>query len=402
MTPLARTAAAIVAVSALAALAATAAHAGPPVGPVVIAPGGAGLVTIRAHDAVVVEGDQGTSQLRFAVTLSKPSAAPVEIEVQTSSGLPPTAATKGVDYVALGDQRVFPPGTTAIEVAVNVKGDVVHERPVGEYVALQIVDSSAGVIADDTGWGRIDDNDPVPVLSVGDVTAPEGTGGPTGFHFPVTLSNPSATKVTLNLAAAAGTGDQGNDWQGPPAAVVFAPGETVKAFGVSVVGDAIAEDDETFTVTAADVEGAHVSDGSATGTIEDDDSPDGDELPDGEAPDGGDSSSDEEAVLDENGGGEAGDEQPAGGWDDDTITQAGDSFDDGGDESLLAAAPIDKLAIDAGGDAGDGTASRAPGDSSAGRDTAGVRTAIGGAMVGLGLLLLVILGLRRRPRRRLQ
>ena len=48
----------------------------------------------------------------------------------------------------------------------------------------------------DTGTGTITDNDGAPDVQIGDVTVDEGAGTAT---FAVTLSNPSASDITLTL-----------------------------------------------------------------------------------------------------------------------------------------------------------------------------------------------------------
>ncbi len=53
--------------------------------------------------------------------------------------------------------------------------------------------------------------------------------------------------------------------------VTFAPGETSKTIQVTVVGDAVYEPDETFTVGLSNPVNATIGSGSATGTIQNDD-----------------------------------------------------------------------------------------------------------------------------------
>lgn len=267
-TRIARVAAAAAVITFGAALPADAAGPGGPGG---IANGGKGQIFISASDAVVAEGDGQSTHLQFVVKLSKASAQPVEIDLKTFHVLSADAADQGVDYEPLEEQRTFPSGTTQLHVAVTVNGDNVHEAGADELVNLRVVESSAGVVADDSALGRIQDNDPVPLVSVADVSEAEGTGGPTGFHFPVTLANPSDEEVAVQLAAQPGSAAEGSDWQGAPAVVAFAPGETVKDYAVSVVGDDGAEPDESFTVSAVALHGAEIADGAGTGTIGDDD-----------------------------------------------------------------------------------------------------------------------------------
>lgn len=274
MRPLTRIAALFTMATAATLVTALPAWAAGPAGPGSLVNGGEGPVFIKAHDATVVEGDEGTVELRFPVTLSKPSQSPIEIEVSTPQLLVLEEAThdaagKGVDYAGLADQRVFGPGTTKLEVTVKVSGDPVHEGD--EVLGLRIEDASGGVVADDFATGTIQDDDPVPTVSIGDVSIIEGTGGPTGMHFTVALSNPSDEKVHVEVVPAAGSATEGVDWHAQAAQLTFDAGQTVDDYVVSVVGDDRPEPQESFTVTTGQVEGAMVAGDAAMGTIDDDD-----------------------------------------------------------------------------------------------------------------------------------
>lgn len=135
-------------------------------------------------------------------------------------------------------------------------------------------------------------NGPEPDISVDDVTAAEGSGGPSGFHFTVSLSSPSDVQVTAQVMAVDGTATDPGDWQGVASALVFAPGETAKEYVVSVVGDHEPEDDEVFAVMVEDIEHAGIGDVEGLGTILDDDAAGGeggigDDGDGGEPDDGG-------------------------------------------------------------------------------------------------------------------
>lgn len=381
MRPLARIAALFAMATAATIVPALPAWAGGPAGPGNLVNGGEGQVFITVFDATVAEGDKGTVELRFPVTLSKASQSPIEVEVSTPQvlmvqGAPADAADKGVDFAGLDDQRVFPPGTTKLEVAVKVNGDTVHEGD--EVVVLKVVDASAGVIADDSGAGTIGDDDPVPAVSIEDVSVAEGSGGATGMHFMVALANPSDEEVHVEVVPAAGSAVQGADWQGQPAQLTFQPGETAKDYAVSVVGDDVPELQESLTVSLGQVEGAVVADGTAVGAIDDDDWGGDGGAGAGEGGDPGDAA------------GGAGDEGPI------SVDGAGDgapaSLDDG--RFSVAAAGGPASGIDQQSDPNAGTVG-AP-------STSGTpRTALALGLVAVGLALFVLLFAKgRRDRRR--
>src|SRR5262249_14659846 len=98
------------------------------------------------------------------------------------------------------------------------------------------------------GRGTILDDDAPPALSIGDVAVTEGDSGTTDATFTVSLSAASGKTVTVDYATADGSAAAGDDYTAASGTLTFAPGETSKTVTVSVIGDRIDEDDETFVV----------------------------------------------------------------------------------------------------------------------------------------------------------
>jgi hypothetical protein len=103
------------------------------------------------------------------------------------------------------------------------------------------------------------------------VSIAEGDTGTTQAIFTVSLSSASGTTVTANFATAAGTATAGSDYVETSGVVTFNPGATVATIPVTINGDFTDEPDETFTLTLSSPAGAVIGDGSALGTILDDD-----------------------------------------------------------------------------------------------------------------------------------
>jgi hypothetical protein len=110
-----------------------------------------------------------------------------------------------------------------------------------------------------------------PSISIGDVSAAEGNGGVTTLSFPVTLSASSTQTVTVAYATSDGTAQAPSDYTAASGTLVFKPGETSKTIAVGVVGDLAIEQSETLTVTLSSPANATIADGTATGTITNDD-----------------------------------------------------------------------------------------------------------------------------------
>src|SRR5207253_1593594 len=82
--------------------------------------------TVSISDASVTEGDTGTVDETFTVSLSAPSALGGSFVVHTSDG----TATAPADYVNLTGSSIFvsfAPGQTTTTVTVQVNGDTLDE-----------------------------------------------------------------------------------------------------------------------------------------------------------------------------------------------------------------------------------------------------------------------------------
>ena len=116
-------------------------------------------VTITVADSSVIEGNAGTSNLVFTITLSAANFAPVTVNVSTADG----SATAGSDYTALINQPVtFAPGTTTQTVIVSVNGDTINEP--NEIVRLVLSNPTNARLQNQEGIGTILDDDAPPAV----------------------------------------------------------------------------------------------------------------------------------------------------------------------------------------------------------------------------------------------
>lgn len=112
----------------------------------------------------------------------------------------------------------------------------------------------------------------VPMLSVAGVSQPEGNAD-NPMVFTVTLSDPAPVGgVSFDIATSPGTATAGEDYvHAAVTGATIAENGSSYAFSVTIKGDALAEPNETFTVTVSNVSGAVAVGGTALGTIENDD-----------------------------------------------------------------------------------------------------------------------------------
>ncbi|WP_395710942.1 Calx-beta domain-containing protein [Reyranella sp.] len=113
------------------------------------------------------------------------------------------------------------------------------------------------------------------VITATDAIKAEGQSGTTLFTFTVTRSGDITQEQSLDwdvVGTGADAADFGGNW--PSGFVHFAPTETSKTISISVSGDTSLELDEEFTVTlSAPSPGLFIMAPSATGTIQNDDTP---------------------------------------------------------------------------------------------------------------------------------
>ena len=227
-----------------------------------------GVSEVSVASARVLEGDAGTSDLTFTVTLGAASDRAVTVGYATVAA----SAVAGVDYTPAGGTLNFAPGETSKAITVAVTGDVVDEGD--ETLSLALLNAQGAVLSGGAATlrvtGTIEDDDASEV-SIASASVLEGDAGVSALAFTVTLSAASTEAVTVDYATADGTAVAGVDYTPARGTLRFAPGETTQTLTVSVIGDVVDEDAETFALTLSDPQGVTLSGGAATGTIEDDD-----------------------------------------------------------------------------------------------------------------------------------
>jgi hypothetical protein len=262
--------ASLIAAAGFAALGASVAGAAPVDGPGQFQPPPPNSVppTASVSNGQVVEGNAGVKSMNFVVSLNKAWNKQVTVWLITTNVAQSPAEAD--DYVQkMGPPLHFPPGVTQKLWPVKVNGDTVDEY--NEYFGVKITTVDGGKVGDSFGLGKIIDDDAPPSVSVGHLSKLEGTGGTTAFHFPVKLSAASEKPVKAVVNTVAGSAVSPSDWQAGQLVLAFSPGQTQKLYKVSVVGDSVYEDNETFTVKLSQAVNATLGNASGTGTIVNDD-----------------------------------------------------------------------------------------------------------------------------------
>ncbi|NDC63862.1 MAG: hypothetical protein EBZ59_07765, partial [Planctomycetia bacterium] len=176
----------------------------------------------------------------FTVRLSEPSSQPERVVISTVA----ETATLGKDYIFQNDQQLlFAPGVTSRQFTINTLSDSIREG----IETLRIIATPGNRPAAQQIVTRASIYDLVPTsVSVSDIRVTEGSDGTTNADFTVRLTAGALLPVTLRYATQDGTATAGTDYTATSGTLTFAPGEYAKTVSVPILGDRIAETDETF------------------------------------------------------------------------------------------------------------------------------------------------------------
>ncbi len=222
------------------------------------------LPGISINNVSMVEGNSGTTPATFTVTLLPAVSQTVTVNFATADG---TATVADHDYAAQSGTLTFAPGETTKQITVLVIGDTLNEPDETFFVNLTNAPSNVP-IARAQGRGTILNDDPVPSLSINEVSVTQGDSGTTPAVFTVTLSAASGQTVTANFATADGTATVADhDYVAQSGTLTFSPGQTTKQITVVVNGDTTFEPDETFFVNLSNATNATIADGQGVVTI---------------------------------------------------------------------------------------------------------------------------------------
>jgi len=205
---------------------------------------------------------EASGSMTFTASLSGPSASTVTVSYATSSG----TAADWSDYMSAGGTLTFDPGETTATFTVDVLDDSDYEGD--ETVIATLSGPTNATISNATATGTIIEDDPAPTLSVSDVSVSESASDMT---FVVNLSEPAAVTVTVSYSTSNGTAGDWEDYMSVSGTLIFNPGETSASVDVMMLDDGEYEGDETIFLTLSSPINATITDGTAVGTILEDD-----------------------------------------------------------------------------------------------------------------------------------
>ncbi|MEV8375589.1 Calx-beta domain-containing protein [Kribbella sp. NPDC056861] len=216
------------------------------------------------------EGNSGTQIADFWVTLSRPSPRPVRVYAESTSD----SLTVGSVFKEL----VFKPGQTKQKVSVPITGNTRDSYDTVFSLVLSVPHDA--LLGKSFGNGEVVDDDPTPILTVGNPTAAENAKT---LKFPLKLSAPSDKYIWLGGQLKDGTAVIRKDYatpdddgtSNPPDRGTYGQlqaGETTGSIDVTVVDDKVKEPTETFTLNLTEGDGTDYKlPATLTGTITDND-----------------------------------------------------------------------------------------------------------------------------------
>ena len=230
--------------------------------------------TLSIGPTSVTEGDSGSTNLTFTVTLSPASGRQVTVQyADAGTG----SATSGTDYTALsGGTLTFAAGDTSKTVTVSVTGDTADE-PNETVVVTLSGPTNAGVSSTaDTGTGTITDDDAAPTVTLSlSPTSIAESGSSNASTVTASLDHPSSAETAITVGAAAGTNAVPGDFSlSSSTTLTIAAGSTSSTGTVTVtaVNNSADEPDKSVTVSGSAANSQGITQPSAvTLSITDDD-----------------------------------------------------------------------------------------------------------------------------------
>jgi len=203
--------------------------------------------SLSINDVTITEGDSGTTDAVFTVTLSGPSALQSGFSFTLANG----TAIEQEDFGGVGGGALIIPGATSTTITVPIIGDTITEGD--ETFFVNIADPTNSTISDPQGVGTIKDNDgpsssPTFQFSSRFVSVSEGAGS---LSVTVTRSGPTSAPASIDYSTGpipnGGASDRA-DYTLALGTLNFGVGESSKTITILLTDDSFVEGNEVFFV----------------------------------------------------------------------------------------------------------------------------------------------------------
>ena len=205
------------------------------------------LPNLNINDASIMEGNSGSQQMVFEVTLSRPSDETVTVHYETVDD----TAVAPDDYLATSGVLTFNPGQTYKEISVTILGDLIDEGE-SEQFFVQLFDPINANLVKALGVGTIIDDDTAQLRHQGGPQVVKPPSGTAPAVFEVRLTTPAAFTITVDYAVNDGFGDDGAkyglDYTGDiTGTLTFPPGSLSQSYTLYIIGNTEEGPDKFFS-----------------------------------------------------------------------------------------------------------------------------------------------------------
>jgi hypothetical protein len=194
---------------------------------------------ISINSPTITEGNTGTKNVSFQVSLNTKSAVPVTVKYNTASNTAGSA-----DYTAKTGTVTFPANNQLQTILVPITGDLIDE--VNETFNVVLSQPVNAAMANTTGICTITDDDAPPAIRIIDTSTTESKQLAV---VRVSLTKPSGKTVTVKYDTKSGSAVSTSDYTAIlNGTLTFTPGQNIKYINVIVKKDNITEATESFQV----------------------------------------------------------------------------------------------------------------------------------------------------------
>lgn len=209
--------------------------------------------TLSVNDITVTEGDSGTTDATFTVTLSGVS----NNSVGFGFGLTNGTALEEEDFLGVGGGALIAAGMTSSTITVPIVGDTIKES--NETFFLNLANASNATIADNQGVATIIDDESAsePATVQFSVWRPSVSEGAGSIVVEVTRSGDLSASSSVDYATSATLqASDRSDFTSAFGTLTFAAGEASKTITVLLTDDVLVEGNEQFLINLANATGA--------------------------------------------------------------------------------------------------------------------------------------------------
>ncbi|MDD1418563.1 M10 family metallopeptidase C-terminal domain-containing protein [Dolichospermum sp. ST_sed1] len=214
---------------------------------------------LSINDVIITEGNSGTKNANFILSLSNPSKQTISVNYQTVDD---DATTANNDYVAKTGTITFTPGQTTQTLPITINGDTVRE--INEAFTVRLTNAVNATLVKNEGIGIIRNDDLL--LTVNNLTVVEGQNN---ALVTFTLNSPVNQAVNVNYTTTAVTATANSDFTPVTGTLTIPANTTTATLTIPILNDNLNEANETFNLVLSNPVGAVLSKTSAIVTITD-------------------------------------------------------------------------------------------------------------------------------------